>query len=77
MQDFEKLGKQYLSGISSDKLNSLLQSGEVEKLSKIIDPESVEAAAKSGDSAALTNMLTKILATSEGKRLASRLKDMK
>ena len=77
MQEFEKLGKKYLSGVDSGKLSSLLQSEEIAKLSRIIDPESVEAAAKNGDSAALSNILAKILSTSEGKLLASRLKEMK
>ena len=73
MQDFDKLKDRFLSGVDPKKLGNLLGSDEVSKISKLVDPKAVEAAAKSGDTAALSDILAKVLATDEGKRLASKL----
>ena len=69
MQNLDK----YLSGVDAEKLKSVLASGGAEKLSKIVDPKAVEAAAQRGDSAALARMISKLLTTEEGRRLAAQL----
>ena len=65
--DIEKSGKK-------DRLKSLADSAEGRAVSRMLDPAAVEKAAKSGDTAALQSILSDVLSTVEGKRLAERLK---
>ena len=57
-----------------DRLKSLADSAEGRAVSRMLDPAAVEKAAKSGDTAALQSILSDVLSTDEGKRLAERLK---
>ena len=65
--EIEKSGKK-------DRLKSLADSAEGRAVSRMLDPAAVEKAAKSGDTAALQSILSDVLSTDEGKRLAERLK---
>ena len=46
------------------------------KLAKLIDANAVEQAAKSGDGEALRSLLSSMLSTQEGKRLAESVRRM-
>lgn len=74
MNDLEKLGEQLCKSGKSDKLKSLADSADGKAVSRMVDSEAVQKAAKSGDMAALQNILRGVLSTDEGKRLAESLK---
>lgn len=73
MQDLEKLGKQFLSGDKGKALESVADSPEARRLEQTLDPAEVEKAARSGDPEQLKALLTRVLATEEGKALAEKL----
>lgn len=72
MRDFDQLGKELLAGENGGKLKALADTPEARRLGGTFTKEDIETV-KSGDSAALHNMLSKILATDEGKKLANQL----
>ena len=74
MNDLEKLGEQLSKSGKSDKLKSLADSADGKAVSRMVVSEAVQKAAKSGDMAALQNILRGVLSTDEGKRLAESLK---
>ena len=53
-----------------DKIKKLAQSREGQQLSRMVDAAAVESAARSGDTDALKRMLSQVLSTDEGKKLA-------
>ena len=63
MKDFERIGKE---------LERRGKTGSI----KSIDTEAVERAARSGDAAAMKNILGQVLGTAEGKRLAESIRRM-
>ena len=75
MQDFEALGKRFMSGAQAEKLKAAAASPEGKKLANMLDAKVVEEAAKKGDTETLGNILRSVLATDEGKRLAAQLSD--
>lgn len=66
MRDIDAL----LSGKDGEKLRSLAELPEAQKLGSLIDPAEAEKAAKAGDMDALRGMLEKIMRTAEGRKLA-------
>ena len=74
MNDLEKLGEQLGKSGKSDKLKSIADSDAGRAVGRMVDAEAVQKAAKSGDMAALQNILRGVLSTDEGKRLAESLK---
>ena len=74
VNDFEKLGRELQRQGKTEKLKSLADSEEGRAVSRMVDAEAVQKAAKSGDAAALKSILSQVLSTSEGKRLAESLK---
>ena len=72
-QDFESMGKQLLSDPRAEQLKKLADSPDGKKITAMLDQGEVERAAKSGDTAALQKILTQVLSTGEGKRLAEQL----
>jgi len=70
MQNFEQLGMELERRGKTDKLKALAETEDVQRLGKMIDPGTVERAAKNGDSDALRQLLSTVLSTEEGKRLA-------
>lgn len=74
MNDLERLGEQLSKSGKSDKLKTLADSADGKAVSRMVDPDAVQKAAKSGDMAALQNILRGVLSTDEGKRLAESLK---
>ena len=74
MINFEKVGQELERRGKTGELQRLAQSPDGQKLGKLVDPAAVERAAKSGDSAALAEMMKKLLSTAEGQRLAAELR---
>lgn len=74
MLDLERVNAEIEKSGKKDRLKSLADSAEGRAVSRMLDPAAVEKAAKSGDTAALQSILSDILSTDEGKRLAERLK---
>ena len=74
MLDLERVNAELEKRGKKDRLKSLADSAEGRAVSRMLDPAAVEKAAKSGDTAALQSILSDVLSTDEGKRLAERLK---
>ena len=74
MLDLERVKAEIEKSGKKDRLKSLADSAEGRAVSRMLDPAAVEKAAKSGDTAALQSILSDVLSTDEGKRLAERLK---
>ena len=74
MKDLEKLGAELSKSGKGEKLKSIADSAEGKAISRMVDSARVEQAAKSGDTAALKDILSQVLSTDEGKRLAEKLK---
>lgn len=72
-QDFESIGKQLMSDPRAEQLKRLADSADGKKITAMLDQNEVERAAKNGDTAALQKILTQVLSTGEGKRLAEQL----
>ena len=74
MLDLERVNAEIEKSGKKDRLKSLADSAEGRAVSRMLDPAAVEKAAKSGNTAALQSILSDVLSTDEGKRLAERLK---
>ena len=74
MLDLERVNAEIEKSGKKGRLKSLADSAEGRAVSRMLDPAAVEKAAKSGDTAALQSILSDVLSTDEGKRLAERLK---
>ena len=75
MQNLEKINEQLKKSGKADKLKSLAESDDGRALSRMLDAEAVEKAAKNGDAAALQSILNNVLNTDEGRRLAESIKN--
>lgn len=75
MQNLERINDQLKNSGKAEKLKSLADSDEGKALSRMLDAEAVERAARSGDAAALRNILDNVLNTDEGRRLAESIKN--
>lgn len=76
MQNFESIGRELERRGKTDTLKSIAESPDGQKLSRMLDSQAVEKAARSGDMNALRSMLTQVLSTDEGKRLAENVRKM-
>lgn len=76
MQNFEHLGKELERRGKTEEVKRLAESPEGQKLAGMIDPAQIEQAARSGDSEALRQMLSSVLSTQEGRRLAESVRKM-
>ena len=76
MQNFEELGRELERRGKTDKLKALADSADMQKLGQMLDPAAVERAAKSGDSQALRSLLSSLLSTREGQRLAQSVQQL-
>ena len=74
MKDIEKLGSELRKSGRSDALMKLAESPDGKAVSRLVDAESLSRAAKSGDTAALREILRGVLSTDEGRRLAEGLR---
>ncbi|MBQ7895315.1 MAG: hypothetical protein IJ364_02015 [Oscillospiraceae bacterium] len=72
--NLEDLGRRLQQSGKADKIKEIAQSDAGARLSSMLDARAVEAAAKSGDNRALKNMLSQILSTEDGQKLAQSIK---
>lgn len=75
MLDLERINAEIERSGKKDRLKSLAADADGLAVSRMLDPAAVEKAAKSGDADALKDILSKVLSTDEGKRLAEKLKN--
>lgn len=74
MKDLDKLGNELKKSGKSEAIMKLAESPDGKAVGRLVDAESVRKAAKSGDMAALQDILRGVLSTDEGKRLAEGLR---
>lgn len=74
MQNFENIGRELERRGKTDGIKRIAESEDGVRISRMVDPKAVEQAAKSGDNAALRDILGSVLNTEEGKRLAESVK---
>ena len=74
MKDLDKLGNELKKSGKSEALMKLAESPDGKAVGRLVDAESVRKDAKSGDMAALQDILRGVLSTDEGKRLAEGLR---
>lgn len=74
MQDLEKLEQELRRKGKAEGIRALAESADGQRLGQMIDGGAVERAVKSGDSAALQQILRTVLGTDEGRRLAESLR---
>ena len=74
MQELEKLNEQLKKNGKGEKLKTIAESSDGLAVSRMIDAAAVERAAKSGDTAALRDILSGVLSTEEGRRLAENIR---
>ena len=75
VNEFEKIGRELRLQGKTDKLKSLADSDEGRAVSRMVDADAVRDAAKKGDAEALKTILSQVLSTSEGRKLAENLKN--
>lgn len=76
MQNFEQIGRELERRGKTEDIKRLAESSDGQKLSRMIDPQAIETAAKNGDGAALHSILSQVLGTEEGRRLAENVRKM-
>ncbi len=76
MQNFESIGRELEKRGKTEGIRKLAESAEGQSLSRMIDASAVERAAKSGDTEALKRMVSSVLSTAEGQRLAENLRKL-
>ena len=76
MQNFEDLGRELSRRGKTEQLKALAETDDVQRLSKMVDSAAVEKAAKTGDGDALQAILSQVLSTAEGQRLAQSVQQM-
>ena len=75
MQDVQKTARALEQSGKADQLRRLAESDAGREISRMVDAAAVEQAAKSGDQAALSKILTQVLSTDAGRRLAQQLNE--
>lgn len=73
---FEEIGRQLERQGKTADIKRLAESEDGKKIRSMIDAEKLKKAAGSGDSKALHELLSGVLSTDEGKRLAESLKKL-
>lgn len=76
MQNFELLGKELERRGKTEAVKKLAESPEGKSLAAMIDSQALEQAARSGDADALRQLLSTVLSTREGQRLAENVRKM-
>lgn len=76
MKSFEELGRELERRGKTEDIKRIAESEDGQKLGRMVDVGDVERAARAGDSAALQEMLRRVLSTDEGRRLAENVRKM-
>lgn len=73
MRELEEMAKRLEESGKSDELRAIANSPEGERIGRLLNEDEVGKAVRSGDSAALKDILTKVLSTDDGRKLAEQL----
>ena len=73
---FEEIGRQLERQGKTADIKRLAESEDGKKLRSMVDAEKLQQAAKAGDSKALHELLSGVLRTDEGKRLAESIQKL-
>lgn len=76
MNQFSELEQKLRNDPNADKIMKAANSEEGRRISQSLDQSALEKAAKSGDAAALKNILSQVLSTPDGKALAQKLQEV-
>ena len=76
MQELEKLAQELRRRGKTEGIRALADSADGQKLGSMIDGEAAQRALRSGDSAALQQLLRGVLGTDEGRRLVTELQSL-
>lgn len=76
MQDLEQIGRELQRRGQAERLKTLAASADGQKLSRMVDQKALAEAAKRGDTAALREMMNRLLATAEGQRLSAKVQKL-
>lgn len=76
VQDLEKIGKELRSNGQAERLKTLAASADGQKLRQMADRSALAEAARKGDTAAMRDMMSRLLATAEGQRLSAELQKL-
>lgn len=70
MPNFERLGQELERMGKTEDIKKLVDSDMGRRISRMVDAQAVEDAARSGDNEAIKKMLSQVLSTEEGRKLA-------
>lgn len=73
MKNFADYEKELKNSPKRDRLMEAANSAEGRRLAAAMDTEAIEKAARSGDSAALKNILAQVLSSPDGQALAKKI----
>lgn len=73
MLDIESMGKHFLSEEKTRRIKEIADSPEGKKIAEMFDADQVKKAAEGGDSSTLQKMLSQLLSTDEGRKLAEQV----
>ena len=76
MQDLEKLKEELQRRGQAERLKTLADSADGQKLGRMVDREALQEAMRKGDAEALRGILGRLLATDEGRRLNAQVQSM-
>ena len=73
MQNFKALGEELKRSGKAEGLKNLAESADGQKISRMLNMDAVEKAAREGNAEAMQSIVKNVLQTDEGKRLAESL----
>ncbi len=76
MQSFDELARELEKDGKSARVKALAESADGQRLEQLVDRDALERAARAGDTKALGAILSEILNTAEGKRLAAGVQEL-
>lgn len=76
MQKFSDVSRELEKRGKTNDIKRLAESADGQKLGQMVDSKQIERAAASGDSEAIRNILSSVLSTEEGRRLAENVRRM-
>lgn len=76
MQSFDELARELEKDGKSARVKALAESADGQRLEELVDRDALERAARAGDTKALGAILSEILNTAEGKRLAAGVQEL-
>ena len=75
MKDLDALKNQLARDGRLQRLQEIADSTDGQKLAGVLDAQKIEQAARTGDTELLRQILTQVLSTDTGQRLAGKVKD--